>query len=162
MVKKWKSSLVSPKKGQQQARRDGAAAMDTTYPFFKHAYPDREPSAALICVFFLCVNQQGFEYRVHWRRVDGDGSVSWGQTLLHAPDWVRGARLTAIRDALKVLAMRPPPPMLTSVPSQPHPLTPPVTTGRAAGSPAAGSPAHKRMRRMPASNEADNDEDELA
>ncbi|KAL8935873.1 MAG: hypothetical protein Q9211_004469 [Gyalolechia sp. 1 TL-2023] len=179
MVKEWKSSLESPAKAQQQARRDAAAAVDTTYRFFKHVYPDQEPSAALTCVFSLCVNQQGFEYRVHWRHVEGNGRVSWEgdpvacayysdaqqvfrarSAILNTLDWVRGARLTAIRGALKVMVTRQPP-ALTSVPSQPHPITPPVSAARAAVSPAAGSSVHKRRRRM-LSHADDDDVDELA
>ncbi|KAL8956177.1 MAG: hypothetical protein Q9193_006225 [Seirophora villosa] len=179
MVKEWKSSLESPAKAQQQARRDAAAAVDTTYRFFKHVYPDTEPSAALTCVFSICVNQQGFEYRVHWRHVEENGRVSWegdpvacayyndAKQVFHARSailntlvWVRGARLTAIRDALKVMVTRHPP-TLTSVPSQNRPLTPPVSTARAALSPAAGSPVHKRQRRL-LPHEDEDDTDELA
>lgn len=128
MVKEWKSSLESPAKAQQQARRDAAAAVDTIYRFFKHVYPDQEPSAALTCTFSICVNQQAFEYRVHWRHVEADGRVSWEgdpvafafyydekqvfkarSAILKTLDWVRGPRLTAIRNALKVIATRQPP-----------------------------------------------------
>ncbi|KAI4168058.1 MAG: hypothetical protein LQ343_006691 [Gyalolechia ehrenbergii] len=122
MVNEWKSSAESPDKAEQQARRDCAAAGDVLYHIFKLAYPDKEPEAHFTCVFSLCVHSKGFDYRVHWRRVAEDGTVSWEadmvsearfrhpeevfQTrgaILKTLDWVRGDRLKAITGALKAI-----------------------------------------------------------
>ncbi|KAL8778772.1 MAG: hypothetical protein Q9213_007252 [Squamulea squamosa] len=125
LVGEWKSAEQSPRKAEQQALRDAAAAIDTLYQLFKAAYPDQEPSPAMTCVFSLCVHYQGFDYRVHWRRVDNDGVITYegdrvADARYHKPpevfeargailktlDWVRGARLTAIKDALRAMKPR--------------------------------------------------------
>lgn len=122
LVVEWKSAEQSPRKAEQQALRDAAAAIDTLYQLFKLAHPDREPSPALTCAFSLCVHYQGFDYRIHWRRTDDEGNVSYEgdrvtDALYHRPlevfeargailktlDWVRGQRLTAIKDALRAV-----------------------------------------------------------
>ncbi|KAL8916918.1 MAG: hypothetical protein Q9208_008282, partial [Pyrenodesmia sp. 3 TL-2023] len=122
LVGEWKSAEQSPRKAEQQALRDAAAAIDTLYQLFKLAHPDREPSPATTCVFSLCVHYQGFDYRVHWRRVDDEGTVTYEgdrvtDARFHKPlevfeargairktlDWVRGARLTAIKEALRAV-----------------------------------------------------------
>ncbi|KAL8770156.1 MAG: hypothetical protein Q9209_003998 [Squamulea sp. 1 TL-2023] len=125
LVGEWKSAEQSPRKAEQQALRDAAAAIDSLYQLFKAAYPDQVPSPAMTCVFSLCVHYQGFDYRVHWRRVDNDGVITYegdrvADARYHKPlevfeargailktlDWVRGARLTAIKDALRAVKPR--------------------------------------------------------
>ncbi|KAL8942712.1 MAG: hypothetical protein Q9216_001516 [Gyalolechia sp. 2 TL-2023] len=122
MVCEWKSSEQSPAKAEQQARRDCAATGDVLYHFFKLAYPDKEPEVHFTCTFSVCVHGKGFDYRIHWRRVADDGTVSWEADLVlearfHHPeevfqtrgailktlDWVRSDRLNAITAALKTI-----------------------------------------------------------
>lgn len=123
-IVEWKSKDRPPIEAEQQAQRDAAAANDVLYRFFKLAYPDQEPPAALTCVFSVCVHAHGFDYRVHWRRVADNGKVSWeGDRVVGARwymenevfetrgaimkllDWVHGARLTAIGRALEAIQL---------------------------------------------------------
>ncbi|KAL9601752.1 MAG: hypothetical protein Q9179_002775 [Wetmoreana sp. 5 TL-2023] len=122
LVGEWKSSEQSPRKAEQQARRDAAAVNDSLYQLFKLAYPNAEPSAALTCVFSICVHYIGFDYRVHWRNAESDGTITWEGELvadarfrkpqevfeargaiLKTLGWVRGARLEAIKHALRAM-----------------------------------------------------------
>ena len=126
MVVQWKSRSGTVREAEQQVRRDASAAIDTIYRFFKHAYPDQEPSPANICVFSLIVYARHCEYRLHWRRVDENGTISYeGDTvsraffdevheifttrgvILKTLDWARGSRLTAIQAALGSLISGP-------------------------------------------------------
>ncbi|KAL8965050.1 MAG: hypothetical protein Q9197_006696 [Variospora fuerteventurae] len=121
-IVEWKSKERPPIEAEQQAQRDAAAANDVLYRFFKLAYPEREPSTAMTSVFSVCVYAQGFDFRVHWRRVADDGKISWeGDRIVGARwymekevfeargaimnllGWVRGARLAAIRGALEAI-----------------------------------------------------------
>ncbi|KAL9104868.1 MAG: hypothetical protein Q9163_000254 [Psora crenata] len=125
MVMEWKSYMQSPLKSEQQARRDCSAAIDTMYRFLRSGRPTNdswEPSPAETCVFSICVHYQGFDYRVHWRRVDEKGEVSYEAdivaqaryrdpqeifrtrgAIMKTLDWARGARLTMIRNKLAAL-----------------------------------------------------------
>ncbi|KAI4184061.1 MAG: hypothetical protein LQ346_006179 [Caloplaca aetnensis] len=121
-IVEWKSKERPPIEAEQQAQRDAAAANDVFYRFFKLAYPDREPSAAMTCIFSVCVHAQGFDFRVHWRRVADNGQISWEGdrvvgarwymekevfeargAIMNLLDWVRGERLAAIREALETI-----------------------------------------------------------
>ncbi|KAL8780870.1 MAG: hypothetical protein Q9213_006260 [Squamulea squamosa] len=121
-VVQWKSSSGTVREAEQQVRRDTSAAIDTIYQFFKYAQPDREPSPTDVCVFSLIVYARHCEYRVHWRRVDDDGTISYEGdiiaraflaeedaifktrgVILKTLDWARGSRLRAIQAALRAL-----------------------------------------------------------
>lgn len=121
-VVQWKSASGTVREAEQQIRRDTSAAIDTIYRFFKLAYPNQEPSPAHICVFSLIVYARNCEYRIHWRRVDGDGTISHEGdivsraylddvaeifklrgVMLKTLEWARGPRLTAIKKALEAL-----------------------------------------------------------
>ncbi|KAL8894961.1 MAG: hypothetical protein Q9207_008352 [Kuettlingeria erythrocarpa] len=167
LVGEWKSAEQSPRKAEQQALRDAAAAIDTLYQLFKLAYPGQEPSPATTCVFSLCVHYQGFDYRVHWRHIDDDGIVTYEgdrvtDARYHKPlevfeargailktlDWVRGARLTAIKNALKAVNPSPAIPPSSSTPEF-HPPSPPHSRASAAHTPACAAPAQASPTRAP-------------
>lgn len=122
MVVQWKVASGTVREAEQQVRRDTSAAIDTTYRLFEYAEPDQEPSPANTCVFSLLVHARTCEYRLHWRRVGTDGTISYeGDTIARAflddldgifktrgvilktLDWARGSRLTAIQQALRAL-----------------------------------------------------------
>lgn len=105
------------------------------YQFFKHKSPagSPEPSPADTSVFSLQVYDKYCDYRVHWRRVDDSGLVSYEgdilcsaffsderavfnvrSVILKVLDWARGTRLQAIRKKLQDLGSVP------SVPTSPR------------------------------------------
>ena len=125
MVVQWKSVSGTVREAEQQVRRDTSAAIDTIYRFFKHAQPDQEPSPANVCVFSLIVYARHCEYRLHWRRVDNDGTISYEGdiiaraffdeedeifktrgVMLRTLCWARESRLTAIQAALRAFGSR--------------------------------------------------------
>ena len=121
MTMQWKCALESSKKGGQQVRRDTAAAIDTLYRFFKLA--GEEPSPALTCCFSVVIHSEGFDLRIHYRRVE-NGSISYvgdrvgygarwyidkeifevRRRILHVLEWARNERLPRIKAALKRLS----------------------------------------------------------
>ncbi|KAL8751520.1 MAG: hypothetical protein Q9184_006044 [Pyrenodesmia sp. 2 TL-2023] len=148
----WKSASGTVREAEQQIRRDTSAAIDTMYRFFKLAYPKQEPSPAHICVFSLIVYARNCEYRIHWRRVDGDGTISHEGdivsrayldneaeifklrgVMLKTLEWARGPRLTAIKKALEALrsgsAVQEPSPATTETApaNAPHTVNPQTT-----------------------------------
>ncbi|KAL8703853.1 MAG: hypothetical protein Q9201_002968 [Fulgogasparrea decipioides] len=136
LMVQWKSAQGTVRKAEVQARRDTGAAIDTIYRFFKHSGTSNdsfEPSPAETCVFSLMVHAKHFEYRIHWRRVGDDGLVSYEgdiiaqaffnqsdeifkarSVILKTLEWVRGRRLTAIRNKLKDLAATPAPKLFSA------------------------------------------------
>ncbi|KAL8938176.1 MAG: hypothetical protein Q9211_003335 [Gyalolechia sp. 1 TL-2023] len=75
-----------------------------------------------ICVFSLVVYAPYCQYRIHWRRVDDDGTISYQgdvisraffddlgaifkvrSIMLETLEWARGHRLNAIKKALEVV-----------------------------------------------------------
>ncbi|KAL8730554.1 MAG: hypothetical protein Q9166_004008 [cf. Caloplaca sp. 2 TL-2023] len=126
MVVQWKSVSGTVREAEQQVRRDTSAAINTIYRLFKHAHPDQEPSPANTCIFSLIVYARYCEYRLHWRRVDNDRTISYEGdiitrafldeedeifktrgVMLKTLDWARGSRLTAIQAAVRALGSGP-------------------------------------------------------
>ena len=141
LVVQWKSGKGTPLKAEIQARRDAATAIGALYQFFKHKSPPSfEPSPALTCVFSLIVQSAIFQYRVHWRRIGGDGEISYEgdviakgffedeqeifrgrSVILKTLEWARGERLVAIQKKLETLGSAKP----SSLPQSHQPPTPP-------------------------------------
>ncbi|KAL8939880.1 MAG: hypothetical protein Q9211_002547 [Gyalolechia sp. 1 TL-2023] len=125
-VIQWKSASGTVREAEQQIRRDTSTAIDTIYRFFKRAHPTQEPLPANVCVFSLIVYARNCEYRLHWRRVDSDGIVTYEGdiisraylddeveifklrgAMLKTLAWACGPRLTAIKATLEALRSGP-------------------------------------------------------
>ncbi|KAL8923498.1 MAG: hypothetical protein Q9172_003105 [Xanthocarpia lactea] len=146
LVVQWKSGKGTPLKAEIQARRDAATAIGALYQFFKQkSLPGYEPSPALTCVFSLVVQSSIFEYRLHWRRIGGDGEVSYEgdviaegffrdekaifqgrSVILKTLEWARGERLVAIQKKLETLGSA----KTSSLPQSHPPPTPPSASGK--------------------------------
>ncbi len=126
MVVQWKSEAGTVREAEQQVRRDAACAIDTIYRFFQRAHPNQEPSPEHVCMFSLVVYVRYCEYRIHWRRVDDDGTISYEGDIISQAffndldgifktrgviyetlDWARDERLSAIKSALQALKPKP-------------------------------------------------------
>lgn len=89
-------------------------------------HPDQKPSPANTYIFSLIIYASYCEYRFHWRRVDGDGTISYQGdiittafldeedeifktrgSMLKTLDWARRSRLTAVQAALHALESGP-------------------------------------------------------
>lgn len=132
LVMEWKAKKGSLEEAQQQVRRDGSAAVNSITNFFANAMGrsmvqqsvgtevlNSSADADKTAVFSLCVDSNNIELRVHWRRLESDGTVTWEADLIedgmlrHAEHvfkirscmlnilaWARGERLSSIKDAL--------------------------------------------------------------
>ncbi|KAI4172550.1 MAG: hypothetical protein LQ346_008583 [Caloplaca aetnensis] len=125
MVVHWKGTAGTVREAEQQVRRDSACAIDTIYRFFQRAHPNQEPSPEHVCMFSLAVYARYCEYRIHWRRVDDDGTISYEGdiisqaffndldaifktrgVILETLNWARQERLLAIKVALQALTLK--------------------------------------------------------
>ncbi|KAL8684118.1 MAG: hypothetical protein Q9224_006598 [Gallowayella concinna] len=121
----WTSTNGQQAKAEQQAKRAASTSIECLHRFFKHESPtgDPEPLTSDTCVFSLQVYNMYCHYRVHWRRVDENGKVSYEgdilcsafvndeeqiyrvrSCMLNILDWARGTRLPAIHRKLEALA----------------------------------------------------------
>ncbi|KAL8960048.1 MAG: hypothetical protein Q9193_003182 [Seirophora villosa] len=124
-VTQWKGNSGTVREAEQQIRLDAACAIDTIYRFFKLAHPYQEPSPENTCMFSLVIFAPYCQYRIHWRRVDDNKTVSYeGDVISQAffndvdavfktrgvifktLDWARGSRLAAIKGALEALGSK--------------------------------------------------------
>ncbi|KAL8924708.1 MAG: hypothetical protein Q9208_003898 [Pyrenodesmia sp. 3 TL-2023] len=173
-VVQWKSASGTIREAEQQIKRDTSAAIDTIYRFFKLAYPKQEPSPEHICVFSLIVYARNCEYRIHWRRVDCDGTISYEGdivsraylddeaeifklrgVMLKTLEWARGPRLTAIKNALEALrsgsaVQQASPPTTDAIPyNVPHAANPQTTPQQDLAQtqhPQVDTPAHSSIQ----------------
>jgi len=116
-ILEWKGEEGSPRRGELQAMRDGAAAVHTVRHLFCETGTP-QPAEHETAVFSLVVTSKAAEFYVNWRRDDSDG-VSWemdsiGMGLLERPEdvlqlrsisinilrWAQGLRLARIKAAL--------------------------------------------------------------
>ncbi|KAL8759618.1 MAG: hypothetical protein Q9199_000662 [Rusavskia elegans] len=121
----WKTAKGQQAKAEQQTKRDTSTSIECLHRFFKHECPagDPEPLPSDTCVFSLQVYDEYCRYRIHWRRVDENGNVSYEgdelcsaffndeeqiyqvrSCILNVLTWARGPRLEAIHRKLKALA----------------------------------------------------------
>ncbi|KAL8823363.1 MAG: hypothetical protein Q9170_008367 [Blastenia crenularia] len=136
LVGEWKGKGRTMAEARLQARRDCASASNCLYNFCK-AGGIEEPTANMTCVFSLCVDSTQAEYRLHWRHVDSDGRISYEAErvsgallydeesvfrlrgcILKTLDWVRGDRLTTVRNTLKLIKKPAPPPKAPVLPQE--------------------------------------------
>ncbi|KAJ9634539.1 hypothetical protein H2199_008996 [Coniosporium tulheliwenetii] len=132
-ILEWKGEEGSPRRGELQAMRDGAAAVHTVRHLFCETGTP-EPAEHETAVFSLVVTSKAAEFYVNWRRDDSDEGVSWemdsiGMGLLERPEdvfqlrsismnilrWAQGLRLARIKAALSS-TLAPP---ITPVPDPP-------------------------------------------
>ncbi|KAI4256815.1 MAG: hypothetical protein LQ352_001940 [Teloschistes flavicans] len=127
----WKTKKGNEEKADQQTRRDAATSVNCLHEFFKYGSPAgvAEPSPAETCVFSLTVHKSHCRYRIHWRRVDDCGVVSYEgddlrsaffnnerqifdvrSCILEVLAWTRESRLQAIQRKLQALGSPPPVP----------------------------------------------------
>lgn len=117
-ILEWKGEEGSPRRGELQAMRDGAAAVHTVRHLFCETGTP-QPAEHETAVFSLVVTSKAAEFYVNWRRDDSDEGVSWemdsiGMGLLERPEdvfqlrsismnilhWAQGLRLARIKAAL--------------------------------------------------------------
>ncbi|EON68411.1 hypothetical protein W97_07735 [Coniosporium apollinis CBS 100218] len=117
-ILEWKAEEGSPRRGELQAMRDGAAAVHTVRHLFCET-GTAQPAEHETAVFSLVVTSKAAEFYVNWRRDDSDEGLSWemdsiGMGLLERPEdvfqlrsismnilrWAQGLRLARIKAAL--------------------------------------------------------------
>lgn len=118
-IYEWKSSRTASEwKALCQARRDGPTAVNAARNLFITANYEDIPDD-WTTVFSVCVTSSIAQIYVHWRRLAGDGDVTWEcdeieSAFLHKPnevfrirtallnilEWARGPRLARFMEAL--------------------------------------------------------------
>lgn len=127
-IMEWKANSTGGTlaQAQHQVMRDGAAAVNAMTNFFKVTTESAANGDALMplvaadksSVFSLCIDSNVMELRVHWRRVDDGGIITWEADLLDCGwlrreddvfrirscilsilTWAKGPRLASIREA---------------------------------------------------------------
>ncbi|KAL8823602.1 MAG: hypothetical protein Q9170_008344 [Blastenia crenularia] len=179
----WKTAKGQQAKAEQQTRRDTSTSIECLHRFFdhKHRASDPPPSPAATCVFSLQVYDEYCRYRVHWRRVDEHGNVSYeGDELcsaffsdddqiyrvrscvLNVLNWARGPRLDTIKRKLEVLATARQAPATPSTPQRNVGASPYHQPGPSRAlhhsPPTPSDPCSKRARE----SDSDRYEDDLA
>ncbi|KAI4173460.1 MAG: hypothetical protein LQ348_006581 [Seirophora lacunosa] len=99
----WKTAKGLQAQAEQQTRRDASTSVQCLHRFFKHkcAPGDPEPSPAETCVFSLQVYDEYCRYRVHWRRVDGDGAPSYEGDVLYSAFFSEESQIFAVRTCIR-------------------------------------------------------------
>jgi hypothetical protein len=153
---------------REQAARDGATIVASTFQFFKKARPDRDPPPEDTCHFSLTCDLETVLLYCHWRCIDGDqvtyemeriqqaflsecdSLIPVRHTLRNIIEYAQDTRLARIRAAIPLLEQQLRPLSLSNTSASfmlnpavglPSPLT--------AASSLASGPAHSRDAQPP-------------